>query len=64
MRADRAKLGSFPRATHWTGHLLAGAKPPGRVVIANLGSGVCDLLIADAIAGTAEEGDLGHLLDT
>ena len=59
VRADRAKLGAYPRATAWTGHLLGQSRPRGRVVIANLGSGASDLLVADAIAMRAQSAGLG-----
>lgn len=59
VRADRAKLGAYPRATAWTGHLLGQSRPRGRVVIANLGSGASDLLVADAIATRAQSAGLG-----
>ncbi|MCA0337707.1 MAG: ornithine cyclodeaminase family protein [Actinobacteria bacterium] len=62
VRSDRAKLGAYPRATTWTGHLLGHPRPPGRVVIANLGSGVSDLLVADAILRAAERDDVGQLV--
>jgi hypothetical protein len=63
VRADRATLGAYPKATAWTGHLLGRPRPGGRVVIANLGSGASDLLVADAIARNAERADLGQVLD-
>lgn len=63
VRADRAKLGAYPKATAWTGHLFGRPRPGGRVVIANLGSGASDLLVADAIARNAERADLGQVLD-
>jgi hypothetical protein len=63
VRADRAKLGAYPKATAWTGHLLGRPRPGGRVVVANLGSGASDLLVADAIARNAERADLGQVLD-
>lgn len=62
VRADRAKLGTFPRATMWTGHLIGRPRPPGRLVVMNLGSGVADLLIAAAIAGSAADRGLGTVL--
>lgn len=63
VRAERSKLADYPMADTWTGHLIAGPRPPGRIVIANLGSGASDLLIADAIARVAESTGLGQLLD-
>jgi alanine dehydrogenase len=60
VRADRAKLGGYPRATHWTGHLLDGHRPRGRLVVANLGSGVSDLLVADGVARRAAALGLGQ----
>ena len=63
VRAEGVKLGAYPPATAWTGHLLGHPRPPGRIVVSNLGSGASDLLVADAIACNAERSDLGHVLD-
>lgn len=63
VRSEGPKLAGYPRATHWTGHLLHGRRPPGRIVVANLGSGVSDLLVAAEIAANAEGSGLGHVLD-
>lgn len=43
----------YPRATTHTGHLIRSPRPTGRVVLQNLGTGVADLLVADAIAQRA-----------
>lgn len=44
-----AKLGEdYPRATGATGELLRRGRPEGRVVVQNLGSGLGDLVLADA----------------
>ena len=64
VRKDRAKLGDYPRLTTWTGHVLSSPRSPGRTVLCNLGSGVSDLLIADAIARRAEEHGAGQVLAT
>ena len=63
VRKDRAKLGDYPKVPTWTGHLLSSGRPEGRTVIANLGSGLSDLLIADAVARRAEQQGVGLIVD-
>ncbi len=52
--AERRALGRYPAPTTWTGHLFHARRPSGRVVVQNLGSGLCDLLVAAAVADAAE----------
>lgn len=45
------KLGEdYPRASTATGALLRDGRPAGRVVVQNLGSGLGDVMLADAVA--------------
>ena len=55
-------LGPYPAATAWTGTLLDGPRPGGRVVCQNLGNGLVDLVVAAAVADAAEARGVGHLL--
>ncbi len=55
-------LGDYPMATRWTGELLDGPLPAGRVICQNLGNGLSDLVVAAAVADAAEAQDAGHLL--
>lgn len=63
IRAVRGKLDGYPTPTSWTGHLLHAARPDGRLVIQNLGTGITDLVVASAIADHAEASGTGQLLD-
>jgi len=54
----------YPVATRWTGELLTAPRPDGLVVCQNLGNGLSDLVVADAVAGAAEVQGAGHLVDT
>ena len=44
----------YPRATGATGDLLREGRPSGLVVAQNLGSGLGDVVLADAVVRTAE----------
>ena len=58
-------LGAYPAAAGFTGELLDGRTPPsGRVVCQNLGNGLSDLVVAAAVADTAEAQGAGQLLVT
>jgi ornithine cyclodeaminase/alanine dehydrogenase len=58
-------LGDYPTTSRWTGELLeGGGAPSGRTVCQNLGNGLCDLVVADAVAAVAEAQDAGHLVVT
>lgn len=63
VRREGRHLGDYPTPTAWTGHLLGGARPEGRVVVQNLGSGVVDLVVADAVTTRAATGGAGRVLD-
>lgn len=43
----------YPRASGATGDLLRGGRPEGLVVVQNLGSGLADVVLADAVARAA-----------
>ena len=62
------KLGDYPSPSAWTGQVLqsglAGCRPSGRVVCQNLGNGLSDLVVAEAVARRAEESGVGHPLVT
>ncbi len=62
VRAVRGKLDGYPTPTTWTGHLLHAARPPGRVVVQNLGTGITDLVVAAAVAGHAEATGTGQVV--
>lgn len=54
------KLGDYPAATTWAGHVLrTGHSGTSRLVVQCLGSAVCDLLIADGIAREARRAGIG-----
>ncbi|MEO5981531.1 MAG: ornithine cyclodeaminase family protein [Pedococcus sp.] len=55
-------LGDYPQASRWTGQLLEGGRPDGRVVCQNLGNGLSDLVVAAAVVDSAEEQGVGQLL--
>lgn len=57
-------LGDYPTASRWTGELLDGPRPQGRVVCQNLGNGLSDLVLAAAVADAAEARGAGQLLVT
>jgi ornithine cyclodeaminase/alanine dehydrogenase len=63
IRAQRT-LGDYPSPSAWTGQVLqsavTGARPPGRVVCQNLGNGLSDLVVADAVVRRAEQSGVGH----
>ncbi|MCH8613004.1 ornithine cyclodeaminase family protein [Arsenicicoccus dermatophilus] len=52
----------YPAATGWTGDALQGARPAGRLVCQNLGSGACDLVLAGWVSDEADRRDVGRLL--
>lgn len=58
-----AKLGAdYPAATEWTGNAIRQPRPPGRVLMQNLGNASSDILLAAAIAEAAEAASVGTLL--
>jgi ornithine cyclodeaminase/alanine dehydrogenase len=62
---DSGSLGpDYPSASGSTGRLLTGRRPAGRVVCQNLGNGLADLVVADAVATAAETQGAGHVVDT
>jgi ornithine cyclodeaminase/alanine dehydrogenase len=67
IRSQRT-LGDYPRPSAWTGQVLqsslTGVRPPGRVVCQNLGNGLSDLVVADAVVRRAERSGVGHPLVT
>ncbi|KGN34644.1 ornithine cyclodeaminase [Knoellia sinensis KCTC 19936] len=63
VRAVRGKLDGYPVPTAWTGHLLHGPRPSGRLVVQNLGTGITDLVVASAVADRAEASTTGQVLD-
>ncbi|NNM44488.1 ornithine cyclodeaminase family protein [Knoellia koreensis] len=54
----------YPGASGPTGSLLTGPRHEGRVVCQNLGNGLVDLVVADAVATAAETQGAGHVVDT
>ena len=65
VRAER-KLGDYPAPTTWTGALLdaaAGERPRGRVVCQNLGNGLSDLAVADAVWRAVRDNGVGQVVD-
>jgi ornithine cyclodeaminase/alanine dehydrogenase-like protein (mu-crystallin family) len=63
VRAVRGKLEGYPTATAWTGHLIHGARPEGRLVVSNLGTGITDLVVASAVAANAQASATGQVVD-
>ncbi|KGN39069.1 ornithine cyclodeaminase [Knoellia subterranea] len=63
VRAVRGKLDGYPTPTTWTGHQVHAPRPTGRLVMQNLGTGITDLVVADAIAALAEASGTGQLVD-
>lgn len=63
VRAVRGKLDGYPVPSGWTGHQLHQRRPPGRLVVQNLGTGIADLVVAHAIAELAEASGAGQLVD-
>lgn len=61
-RTGTTKLDTYPEATLWSGDLIAAGRPEGRVVVSNLGSGLADVFIADAVARRAAAADLGQVV--
>jgi ornithine cyclodeaminase/alanine dehydrogenase len=58
-------LGDYPATTRWTGELLDSPESAsGRTICQNLGNGLSDLVVADAVAVAAEAQDAGQLLVT
>jgi hypothetical protein len=57
-------LGDYPPASRWTGELLDGPRPQGRIVCQNLGNGLSDLVVAAAVADAAQARGAGQLLAT
>ena len=65
VRSQR-KLGDYPSPTTWTGALLAADtrdRPTGRVVCQNLGNGLSDLVVADAVWRAARDAGAGQVVD-
>ncbi len=62
VRAQR-KLGDYPQPTLWTGALLGPPRPRGRIVCQNLGNGLSDLVIADAVWREAVASGVGQVVD-
>ena len=66
VRQER-KLGDYPSPSSWTGALLTAAakdvRPGGRVVCQNLGNGLSDLVVADAVWRAAREQGAGQVVD-
>ncbi|HYN28839.1 MAG TPA: NAD(P)-binding domain-containing protein [Dermatophilaceae bacterium] len=62
VREERRAMGAYPTPTAWTGHLLRAPRPPGRVVVQNTGSGLCDLVVAAVVAERAEARGTGTVL--
>jgi ornithine cyclodeaminase/alanine dehydrogenase len=63
---DQRKLGDYPSPTAWTGALLAARAPArtgGRVVCQNLGNGLSDLVVADAVWRAARDAGAGQVVD-
>ena len=59
------RLGDYPATSRWTGELLdLTDAPSGRTICQNLGNGLSDLVVADAVAVAAEAQDAGQLLVT
>ncbi|GGB69464.1 hypothetical protein N798_16015 [Knoellia flava TL1] len=63
VREVRGKLDGYPAATAWTGHLLRSGRPEGRLVVSNLGTGITDLVVADAVVQRAEAAGAGSVVD-
>ncbi|MDF2092763.1 ornithine cyclodeaminase family protein [Knoellia sp. 3-2P3] len=64
VRSQR-KLGDYPSPTTWTGALLAANprdRPTGRVVCQNLGNGLSDLVVADAVWRAAGDAGAGQVV--
>ncbi|HEY7717775.1 MAG TPA: ornithine cyclodeaminase family protein [Pedococcus sp.] len=69
VRAGRSLGADYPAPQAWTGALLADAaegapRPSGRVVCQNLGTGISDLVVADAVVRAAEASGAGHVAVT
>jgi ornithine cyclodeaminase/alanine dehydrogenase len=62
VRAQR-KLGDYPSPAQWTGALLGPPRPAGRIVCQNLGNGLSDLVIADAVWREAVAAGVGQVID-
>ncbi len=60
---ERGALPGYRRPDAATGAALDGPRPPGRVVVQNLGHGVVDLLFADAVVRAATTARLGTVLE-
>ena len=63
---DQRKLGDYPSPTTSTGTLLgatAQGRPDGRVVCQNLGNGLSDLVVADAVWRAARDAGAGQVVD-
>jgi ornithine cyclodeaminase/alanine dehydrogenase-like protein (mu-crystallin family) len=55
-------LGDYPSTERFTGTLLEGARPAGRIVCQNLGNGLSDLVVAAAVADAADAQGIGQVL--
>jgi ornithine cyclodeaminase/alanine dehydrogenase len=62
VRAQR-KLSDYPEPTLWTGALLGPPRTRGRIVCQNLGNGLSDLVIADAVWREAVSSGVGQVVD-
>jgi ornithine cyclodeaminase/alanine dehydrogenase len=63
---EQRKLGDYPSPTAWTGALLSADprdRPPGRIVCQNLGNGLSDLVVADAVWRAARDAAAGQVVD-
>lgn len=57
------KLGDgYPPAVAWDGELLDGPRPAGRIVCQNLGTGLADLVVGDAVARAADARSAGQIV--
>ena len=61
LRTARSLGQGYPAPTTWTGALLTGGRPSGRVTCQNLGNGLSDLVVAAAVANAAEAEDAGQI---
>jgi hypothetical protein len=61
---DIGNFDGYPEPTAMIGEVLAGdmLRPPGRVVVTHLGTGLADVIFGSAILETASERGLGTIL--
>ena len=62
VRAVRGKLDGYPAPSTWTGHLLHEPRTGDRVLVQNLGTGITDLVVAQAVTARAEAAGVGTLV--